>query len=351
MFIKNKIVANRVGNLRAGREIAKLVRIADEISGTQDDYSTKIGLMEKAITSANVWKSGFRTFDVRAGIPESLKIAVKAIYDYSVLHARSDLRIVRLGNGEGRDLLIQKLLLRSVGVRPEYYLVDYDIEQHKTSACLDPDIDRSHYVHHDLFEPLLDNRTLKDIEGEVDIIDCQQVLHEIISEGCGGSHGKFMALLGDCSRLLRPGGLVVLEDVNIVEDDYNENLTFSLSAAYSGLFEKFYGLMEIGDLVEKKDHNRYTCPVRWLTVFCYLVLFLRMRKLYNCERELQEIHRNLTRDGWIEAFRAVGMGVKHLEIFGPPEKIRRSLQLHMFLSDGRSLPPFSISIVAEKEKR
>lgn len=341
--LKCKVIAARKSDFKTLTQdrVMAIKRYAIGLAGQDISPEQKLKLIDEAILRANIPQIKFRS--LRGKLPEAFRLSALAIYNYCLRTGRTEITIVRPGNGGGRDLFIQHRYLEALGIRPRYILIDYYLEQHRRSQELNPDVPYSGYFMQNLFQPLSYDLLKYIGDAGVDIVDFQQILHEIRSEGCGGSYDDLLAVVRRFSDLLKPGGLMIGEDVNIVEENYGQDIKFTLSEEFNDIFKKFCAFLGIQDEVKKVGHNSYICPLRWFSIFCN-----KLSDFNETDPEMREIHKNLTLVDWSDLFSGVGLDVKSLIILSAPVLILERLQRNIVLPSRRSLPPFSIHFVTSK---
>ena len=312
----------------------------------RSEFLSKIDPSVSKLLESKVDWLNFRTYDIyKDGIPDSIIWSIEDIYNYCKTRNTDEVTILRLGNGPGKDLYIQKYLLDSLGVKPKYFLVDYDDSQHSESQKHNPDIPPQNYISHDLFTSLVEDNTLKKLVGSVDVIDCQEVLHEIASEGLGGSLDKLSALVAQFQTILKRDGIVLVCDVNIVESEPQKEINFSISPMFSRLIQTFNSRVKESDIKEIEP-NHFVSSLRWFSVFIGKYRFLDIDNGRSA-RELSEIHRNLTVNEWKEMFEKSGLKLIHSRFPKTAQIIYDEIKENIRMSDRLKFPVFSIHILCQ----
>lgn len=329
--------------------IRKLWNKAKTILDQSISWQEKASLVEKEIISSKIPELSFRTMDLEHGFPLIFERTIFSIIKWSIDHNNQSPTILRPGNGSGRDLLIQKVVLKGVGIEPNYYLVDYDELNNESSFKIDPARNRSYYICHNLFEPLINVPILSKMSQKIDIVDCQEILHEILSPGTGGSDQAMINFLLQIYHLLRTDGLLVIDDVNIVENNSQQIVEFKLSEEYTMLFEKFVRLLRESNSVERAGINTYRCSLKLFSIFCCKVRFVNLSSDADA-RELMEIHKTMTKKNWVDMLNKMGFGYVSPMIIKPPQNIAEELRKNIVIAGKRRLPPFSIHLSAIKQK-
>ena len=104
--------------------VEELWEKVQSISNLAVSEEEKIKLTEKEIINSKASVFTFRTLDLKYGLSIYMKRTVVTILEWTKIHNNMNPVIVRLGNGSGKDLLVQKLMLKSLKIEPKYYLVD-----------------------------------------------------------------------------------------------------------------------------------------------------------------------------------------------------------------------------------
>lgn len=264
-----------------------------------------------------------------------------ALHIYETVKDEKNVQILRLGNGCGQDLFVQKYFLKALGITPEFCLLDYSEEKSNISRAMNPEIAQSNYILHDLFDDFPEN--LK--QRKFHIIDCQQILHEICAEGTGGSLKKFSNLLHRCFDLLYAKGLLLGEDVNICFDNQEKKLELKLSPSFQGKVKYFCQILQLSEK-ELLRGDLLICEQSFFENFCMKVRYINDDGSYN-KRELQEIHRNLKIADWERFFRLAKFSMKEVKLNPQPQKQSQIIRDNIL--GNYELPAFSLFFCGQKE--
>ena len=168
-----------------------------------------------------------------------------------------------------------------------------------------------------------------------------------MSKGTGGSYEAMVRLLNEIFLLLKPGGILTIDDVNIVETGSRFLVQFKLSKDYERLFLKFLKFLNMEKKVTKAEENIYECSLRLFSIFCYKVRFANLSS-YADLREFEEIHKNMTEKRWFKSLEKAGFEEISSVIIPVLPNLEVELKNNIQMLNKKNWPPFSISIVANK---